>query len=91
MCIGSNFAMQGMMKRLPFSFLTFKIPPSFPGLGMGSKRLLTIGTEMKRVTALIYSNFTTHIVDDAGMSEPLDSYSARPSSARLYLRFEWAR
>jgi hypothetical protein len=45
-------------------------------------------TEMKRITAVIYSNFTSHIVDDAGMAEPADSDSAQPSSEQLYLRFE---
>lgn len=42
---------------------------------------------MKYIVAAIYSNFTSHIVDDAGM-EQTDGYTSRPASDRLILRFE---
>jgi hypothetical protein len=42
---------------------------------------------MKYVVASIYSNFTTHIVDDEGMDQT-DGYTARPAREALYLRFE---
>ncbi|KAK3682551.1 cytochrome P450 [Podospora appendiculata] len=44
--------------------------------------------EMKLIIAAIYSNFTSHIVDDAGMSEQSDGYTGRPVHERLFLRFE---
>ncbi|KLU87859.1 cytochrome P450 3A12 [Magnaporthiopsis poae ATCC 64411] len=43
--------------------------------------------EMKHIVAAIYSNFTTHIVDDAGM-EQVDGYTVGPQSGRLFVRFE---
>jgi len=43
---------------------------------------------MKLVLAAIYSNYTTHIVDDAGMAEQMDAYTARPAYESLILRFE---
>ena len=43
--------------------------------------------EMKLITAAIYSNFTTHIVDDTGI-EQVDAYTAGPKSNRLMLRFK---
>ncbi|KAL9103110.1 MAG: hypothetical protein Q9163_001821 [Psora crenata] len=43
--------------------------------------------EMKLITLAIYSNFTTHIVDDSGI-EQVDAYIAGPKSHRLMLRFE---
>ncbi len=56
MCIGSHFAMHG--ERLP------SLPPvAFSPL---------TPPEMKAVMALIYSHFSTHIVDDSGMT-PADS------------------
>ncbi len=42
---------------------------------------------MKLIAAAIYSNFTTHIVDDLGIEQG-DGYTARPASEQLYLRFE---
>ena len=44
--------------------------------------------EMKLIIAAIYSNFTSHIVDDDGVADQTDGYTARPSKERLYLRFE---
>jgi len=54
MCIGSNFAMQGRLGR------------GQPRRGAGK---LTSRAEMKLIVAAIYSNFRTHIVDDAGMEQ----------------------
>ncbi|KAK3332036.1 cytochrome P450 [Cercophora scortea] len=44
--------------------------------------------EMKLTIAAIYSNYTSHIVDDAGMAEQSDGYTGRPAYERLFLRFE---
>lgn len=44
-------------------------------------------TEMKLVTAAIYSNFTTSIVDDDGI-EAIDAYTVRPTSNKLILEFQ---
>ncbi|KAI1141826.1 cytochrome P450 [Hypoxylon sp. FL0543] len=43
--------------------------------------------EMKLIVAAIYSNYTSHIVDDEGI-EPTDAYTGHPKSNSLYLRFE---
>ncbi|KPM37919.1 hypothetical protein AK830_g8634 [Neonectria ditissima] len=43
--------------------------------------------EMKHVIAAIYTNFTTHIVNDEGIEQG-DTYTARPVSEQLILRFE---
>jgi hypothetical protein len=42
---------------------------------------------MKLITAAIYTNFTTHIVNDDGI-EQMDGYTCGPESNRLILRFE---
>ena len=42
---------------------------------------------MKLITAAIYTNFTTHIVDDEGI-EQVDAYTAGPRSRRLILQFK---
>ncbi len=42
---------------------------------------------MKLITAAIYTNFTTHIVNDDGI-EQMDGYTCGPTSNRLFLRFE---
>ncbi|KAK4443578.1 cytochrome P450 [Podospora aff. communis PSN243] len=44
--------------------------------------------EMKLIVAAIYSNYTTHIVDDEGMAQQSDGYTGRPKNERLYLRLE---
>ncbi|KAK0628885.1 cytochrome P450 family protein [Bombardia bombarda] len=44
--------------------------------------------EMKQIVAAIYTTFTSHIVDDAGMADQSDGYTSRPTYERLYLRFE---
>lgn len=42
---------------------------------------------MKHVIAAIYTNFTSHVVDDEGI-EQTDGYLAIPLSNQLILRFE---
>lgn len=42
---------------------------------------------MKLITAAIYTNFTTHIVNDDGI-EQMDGYTCGPISNQLFLRFE---
>lgn len=44
-------------------------------------------TEMKLITAAIYTNYTTHVVDDEGI-EQKDAYTAPPEGNRLVLGFE---
>ncbi|KAI1424685.1 cytochrome P450 3A12 [Xylaria sp. FL1777] len=44
---------------------------------------------MKLTIAAIYSNFTSHIVDDRGI-EQTDMYTGHPKSNALYLRYERA-
>ncbi|KAF4781047.1 cytochrome P450 [Colletotrichum scovillei] len=43
--------------------------------------------EMKLIAAAIWTNFTTHVVDDTGIEQD-DTYTARPVGERLILRFE---
>ena len=42
---------------------------------------------MKLIIAAIYTNFSTHIVDDEGI-EQVDAYTAGPRGNKLILRFE---
>ena len=42
---------------------------------------------MKLITAAIYTNYRTHIVDDEGI-EQQDAYTASPKGNKLVLRFE---
>ncbi|KAK3316388.1 cytochrome P450 [Apodospora peruviana] len=44
--------------------------------------------EMKLMICAIYSNYTSHIVDDSGMDQQSDGYTGRPAHERLFLRFE---
>ncbi|SPQ26839.1 322ad217-00c0-4be7-8269-79ef246af42e [Thermothielavioides terrestris] len=44
--------------------------------------------EMKLIIAAIYSNYTSHIVDDEGLEAQSDGYTGRPGRERLFLRFE---
>lgn len=46
-----------------------------------------VATEVKLIAAAIYSNYTTHIVDDTGIEQG-DGYTGRPASEQLWLRFE---
>lgn len=43
-------------------------------------------TELKYVTAAIYTNFTSSIVDDTGI-EQADAYTAGPTGNQLTLKF----
>ncbi|KAI0602017.1 cytochrome P450 3A12 [Biscogniauxia sp. FL1348] len=43
--------------------------------------------DMKLTVAAIYTNYTSHVVDDRG-AEPTDAYTGHPKSNSLYLRFE---
>ncbi|KAK8069428.1 Tryprostatin B 6-hydroxylase [Apiospora phragmitis] len=43
--------------------------------------------EMKLLVAAIYTNYTSHIVNDEGI-EPTDGYTSHPTSGQLWLRFE---
>lgn len=57
----------------------------------GSGARMCIGShfalqEMKLVTAAIYTNYVTEVVDDEGM-EQIDAYIARPRGEKLLLRF----
>lgn len=52
-----------------------------------SEELLIVDTEMKLVTAAIYSNFRTTVVDDDGI-EAIDAYTVKPTSDKLILKFE---
>ncbi|KAK4189393.1 putative cytochrome P450 E-class, group IV [Podospora australis] len=47
--------------------------------------------EMKLIVAAIYSNYTSHIVDDTGVKNQADGYTNQPDKERLYIRFERAR
>ena len=42
---------------------------------------------MKLVTAAVYSNFHTQVVDDDGIEQE-DGYTCAPVGNKLYLRFE---
>ena len=42
---------------------------------------------MKLIVAAIYTNFTTHIIDDEGI-EQVDAYTAGPRGNKLILSFE---
>ena len=44
---------------------------------------------MKLIIAAIYTNFSTHIVDDVGIEQE-DAYTAGPRGNKLMLRFERA-
>ena len=46
-----------------------------------------VETEMKLITAAIYTNYRTYIVDDEGIEQE-DAYTAHPKSNKLVLRFE---
>ncbi|ROW03060.1 hypothetical protein VMCG_05727 [Cytospora schulzeri] len=45
------------------------------------------GEEMKLIAAAVYSNYTTHILDDRGIEQG-DGYTGRPASEQLWVRFE---
>jgi hypothetical protein len=43
---------------------------------------------MKLIIAALYTNYTSHIVDDEGMENQSDGYTGRPENEQLFLRFE---
>ncbi|KAF3054812.1 hypothetical protein GL218_07593 [Daldinia childiae] len=43
--------------------------------------------DIKLLIAAIYTNYTSHVVDDNGI-EPTDAYTGHPKSNSLYLRYE---
>ncbi|KAF2116259.1 cytochrome P450 monooxygenase-like protein [Lophiotrema nucula] len=43
--------------------------------------------QMKYIVAALYSNYTTHIVDDTGIQQ-IDAYTAPPTSDKLMIRLE---
>ncbi|KAI0178617.1 cytochrome P450 [Hypoxylon sp. FL1284] len=43
--------------------------------------------DMKFIVAAIYSNYTSHVIDDRG-AEQTDAYTGRPKGNSLYLRYE---
>lgn len=53
---------------------------------MDSERLLTSSTELKYVTAAVYTNFTTTVVDDTGIEQE-DGYTTGPRGNQLTLKF----
>ena len=77
MCVGSNFAMQGPLWE-------FEIVIEWC---MGMELTSVCALEMKLITAAIYTNFTTRIVDDTGI-EQIDAYTAGPKANKLILGFE---
>lgn len=42
--------------------------------------------EIKLITASIYTNYTTHVIDDKGI-EPIDAYVTPPKANKLILGF----
>ena len=67
------------------------ISVSFFGIFEGAEKLIWMlgRLEMKLIIAAIYTNFSTHIVDDAGIEQE-DAYTAGPRGNKLMLRFERA-
>lgn len=88
--------MSGVQFCYAWSVVTSFPPPSFlhkdslvPKSCFDISTNLAIVVDMKLIIAAIYSNYTTHIVDDEGI-EPTDAYTGHPKSNSLYLRFERA-
>lgn len=65
--------------------LLFRVSKSFNPFPSLTSWLTGIA-EMKLVTAAIYSNFKTSIVDDDGI-EAIDAYTVKPRSDKLILEF----
>ena len=60
------------------------------GVGMGflvAADDAVLCVEMKLITAAIYTNYRTYVVDDEGI-EQVDAYTAHPRAEKLILRFE---
>ena len=48
-----------------------------------------VRVELLLITAAIYTNYTTHVIDDEGI-EAVDAYTTPPRSNRLILGFRRA-
>lgn len=72
-CLGLYFATQGRLRK-----------PAF--LSSAYANHISIA-EIKLVTAAIYTNYETSIVDDAGI-EPMDGFVGRPVGNKLVLKFK---
>ena len=66
--------------------VSFEVVPDF--LSLFDPFTYTTHAEMKLIVAAIYSNYTSHVVDDDGMENQSDGYTGRPENERLFLRFE---
>ena len=75
---GKAFCCAGYVARSPPFSLLFLV---------GGELISTCTVEMKLITAAIYTNFSTHIVDDEGI-EQVDAYTAGPRGDKLVLSFE---
>ncbi|KAL8725371.1 MAG: hypothetical protein Q9166_007387 [cf. Caloplaca sp. 2 TL-2023] len=85
MCVGSNFAMQGMT----VSFFSLSHEDAYSFVAAVGRQVMAEADwsiELKYVTAAIYTNFTTSIVDDTGI-EQADAYTAGPTGNQLTLKF----
>ena len=85
MCIGRHFAVQGTV---PIFIIS---PKKKIFLGCSAEELICVRfiIEMKLIITAIYTNFSTHIVDDTGIEQE-DAYTAGPKGNKLMLRFERA-
>ena len=80
MCLGSNFAIQGMTPDFHLELIhLFYIMLT----------LRDLCADMKLIIAAIYTNYVTEIVDDEGI-EQADTYISRPIGDMLILRFKHA-
>lgn len=80
MCLGSNFAIQGMAPNSHLELIHFFYD---------KLTLWDVCADMKLIIAAIYTNYVTEIVDDEGI-EQADTYISRPISDKLILRFKHA-
>lgn len=80
MCLGSNFAIQGMAPNSHLELIHFFYD---------KLTLWDVCADMKLIIAAIYTNYVTDIVDDEGI-EQADTYISRPISDKLILRFKHA-
>ena len=53
----------------------------------GDANVDAVRLEMKLIIAAIYTNFSTHVVNDEGIEQE-DAYTAGPRGNKLMLRFE---
>ena len=84
MCLGSNFAVQGVC-----SFLVLWLFDGMVVCLVGFLEANDDGVEMKLVVAAVYTTFRTEIVDGGGM-EQADTFVAGPVGGKCVLRFSQA-